>query len=157
MLKAGKRSSARRASRGCVCALVALAFSCSGPKRQVDTTNARPPSDARATVPGTSLPVVGSYQCHWQHDQEDLSAPCEISKTGAQQRFSLALELADLKGSASTARYGFRFVGTLRSRSDGSEQAIEADFLHQGPGAFAAVLQLADGSLVKINLQKPSD
>jgi hypothetical protein len=126
---------------------------CPSSKRKADTTSASAPSDASQKASTPDAAVLGDYECHWQQEGNEFTARCEISSQAKERRFSMSTQLGDLQGEARLADYGFRFVGALK-RSDGSEQPMEVDFLHQGPGAFAAVLQLSNGSLVKLSLQK---
>jgi hypothetical protein len=135
-------------------ATLALLASCPSSKHKVDTTSARTPSDASDAAPyGT---VLGSYDCVWKQESKEFTAPCEISSNANDAHFSMILELGDLQGQTKPATYGFHFVGALTRRKDGSKEPVEVDFLTQGPGAFAAVLQLESGTLVKLNLQKRS-
>lgn len=131
-------------------------MACPSSKRKVDTTSAGTPGDAsnsRPTAPDAA--VLGTYECHWQQEGNEFTEDCEISSSGESSRFSLVMKQGELTGEATMASFGFHFVGALKRSANGSETPIEADFFTQGPGAYATVLQLSDGSLIKLSLQKP--
>ncbi len=132
-------------------ALVVLS-GCPSPNRNVDNSNAKALNDGGQSL-AEQAPSAGKYQCHWRRKGEDKRVPCEIRLEKGQKTFAMIVGDASLQGHTTTSDFGFQFSGTWKSQAAGSEQAIEAAFLRQGPGAYASVLTLADKSLAKLDLQ----
>ena len=133
-----------------ISALAALS-ACPSPNRNVGNSNATAADDAGAKV-DDEAPRAGKYQCHWRRADQDEHVPCEIRVEKGQKTFSMIVGNALLQGQTTTSDFGFQFSGTWKNQRAGGEQTVRADFLRQGPGAYASVLTLADKSLAKLDL-----
>jgi hypothetical protein len=128
-----------------------LLSACPSPNRSVDNSNATGVDDAGTEI-SKEAPALGKYQCRWRHAGKDENVPCEIRVDEGKKTLMMIVGSASLRGSTTPTDYGFQFSGTWRQKRAGSEQPVEAEFLNQGPGAFAAVLTMADKSLAKLDL-----
>lgn len=124
---------------------------CPSPNRSVDNSNATTLDDAGPSVTDTA-PKIGKYQCHWRRGDKDEKLPCDIRISGGQKTLWLIVGDSALQGTTAATDFGFRFTGTWKNTGAVSAKVIEADFLHQGPAAYATVLTLPDQSLVKLDI-----
>lgn len=99
------------------------------------------------------LAIEGAYTCELHLGSEEFGGACSIVQAAEGMQLRMELGSHRLQGDLTATAYGFRLHGRF------DEETLEVDFMRQGGKSFAAVLQLADQSLGKINMApsaKPS-
>lgn len=112
-------------------------------------TPVKTPTPAPSKEPAAkedTVAIDGAYSCQFYMGSEELSGACSITQAAEGLQLRMELGPHELQGALTRASYGFR----LRGRFD--DEPVEVDFMRQGGKSFAAVLQLADQRLGKINM-----
>jgi hypothetical protein len=125
---------------------------CPSPNRSVDNSKTASLEDAGPSV-ADQAPSIGKYQCHWRRGDKDEKLPCDIRVEDGQKTLWLIVGDSALQGRTAATDFGFRFTGTWANAGASSAKAVEADFLNQGPAAYASVLTLPDQTLAKLDIR----
>lgn len=112
-------------------------------------TPVQPPAQGpsvQARAQDDEVAIEGSYTCEFHKGSEALVGTCYVEQSAEGLRLRMELGPHRLQGALTRTDYGFRLQGRF------DQATVESDFMHQGGKSFAAVLQLADQSLCKINM-----